>query len=79
MYWHVVAARLAFVFVFQYTVYAITTAIAYAIPDKPSSLELRIRREEHLTKKILNPNKGERRRRRGRESDRVDSGRSPML
>ncbi|EDO48048.1 predicted protein [Nematostella vectensis] len=75
-YWHVIAARLAFVFVFQYTVYAITSFIAWAVPDQPRSLELRSKREEHLTKKILY-NKG----RSGRlsRSNDVDSGHSGML
>ncbi|KXJ26647.1 anoctamin-4 isoform X2 [Exaiptasia diaphana] len=78
-YWHVVAARLAFVFVFQYTVYAITTTIARIIPDKPSSLNLRLLREDHLTKKILHPPPEGRRERRGYGRDRVDSGQSGML
>lgn len=74
-YWHVIAARLAFVFVFQYTVYAITAFIANVIPDKPASLDLRMRREEHITKKKLY---GRGNKNSGRGAD-VDSGHSGML
>ena len=52
-YWHVIAARLAFVFVFQYLVYAITKLVAYIIPDKPRFLELKIKREAYLEKQAL--------------------------
>ena len=49
-YWHVIAARLAFVFVFQFTVYLITSFIAWAVPDVPKDLELTRKREDHLAK-----------------------------
>ncbi|XP_068760647.1 anoctamin-4-like [Montipora capricornis] len=52
-YWHVIAARLAFVFVFQYVVYSITKFIAWLVPDRPKLLDLKIRREEFLAKQAL--------------------------
>ncbi|XP_032221070.1 anoctamin-3 isoform X2 [Nematostella vectensis] len=52
-YWHVIAARLAFVFAFQYIVYAVTKFVAWLVPDRPRHLELRIKRQEYLAKKAL--------------------------
>ena len=52
-YWHVIAARLAFVFVFQYVVYACTKFVAWLVPDRPKLLELKIKREEFLAKESL--------------------------
>ena len=52
-YWHVIAARLAFVFVFQYIVYACTKFVAWLVPDRPKLLELKIKREEFLAKEAL--------------------------
>lgn len=49
-YWHVIAARLAFVFVFQFSVYLITNFISWLVPDVPKDLELKAKRETHLTK-----------------------------
>lgn len=48
-YWQVIAGRLAFVFVFQFTVYVITSFIAWLVPDVPKNLELKEKREKHLT------------------------------
>ena len=48
-----IAARLAFVFVFQYVVYGITKFVAFIVPDKPKILDLKIRREEFLAKEAL--------------------------
>ena len=48
-----IAARLAFVFVFQYIVYAVTKFVAYLVPDRPKLLELKIKREEFLAKEAL--------------------------
>ena len=53
LYWHVIAARLAFVFVFQYIVYGITKFVAWLVPDKPKLLELKIKREEFLAKEAM--------------------------
>ena len=48
-----IAARLAFVFAFQYIVYGITKFVAWLVPDRPKLLELKIRREEFLAKEAL--------------------------
>lgn len=48
-----IAARLAFVFVFQYIVYGVTKFVAYLVPDRPKLLDLEIKREEFLAKEAL--------------------------
>lgn len=64
-YWHIIAARLAFVFVFQFSVYLITSFISWAVPDVPKDLDLKVKRETHLAKLALKkknddyPEKGE--------------------
>ena len=50
--WHIISAKLAFVFVFQYSVYVMTSIIAYLVPDKPRTLELRIKREAFLASQV---------------------------
>lgn len=52
-YWHVIAARLAFVFLFQYIVYGVTKFVAWLVPDRPKLLELKIKREEFLAKQAI--------------------------
>ncbi|XP_032221069.1 anoctamin-4 isoform X2 [Nematostella vectensis] len=52
-YWHVIAGRLAFVFVFQYTVYAFTQFLAWLIPDRTKTLDLKIKREQYLAKQLI--------------------------
>lgn len=52
-YWNILAARLAFVFVFQFVVYTITAFIAWVIPDVPEELKFKMRREKELEKAIL--------------------------
>ncbi|PSN52662.1 hypothetical protein C0J52_06028 [Blattella germanica] len=67
-YWHVFAARLAFVVVFEHIVFALTGVMAYAIPDVPSEVRTQIQREKLLEKEAkyehgmqgnLNDNYGE--------------------
>lgn len=52
-YWHVIAGRLAFVFVFQFSVYIITNFIAWLVPDVPRNLDLKTKRENHLYKMVF--------------------------
>ena len=52
-YWHVIAVRLALVFVFQFVVSGITGFIAWVVPDVPKNLALKTKRENHLAKKWL--------------------------
>uniref|UniRef100_A0A0K8SKC7 Anoctamin n=2 Tax=Lygus hesperus TaxID=30085 RepID=A0A0K8SKC7_LYGHE len=49
-YWHVFAARLAFVVVFEHIVFALTGIMAYTIPDVPSEIRTQIQRERMLQK-----------------------------
>lgn len=49
-YWVILAARLAFVFVFQWFITVIARVIAYIIPDMPKTLDLKIKRENFLAK-----------------------------
>ncbi|XP_020291334.1 anoctamin-4 isoform X2 [Pseudomyrmex gracilis] len=44
-YWHVFAARLAFVVVFEHVVFALTGIMSYVIPCVPHSLETQLQRE----------------------------------
>ncbi|XP_076642651.1 anoctamin-4 [Halictus rubicundus] len=47
-YWHVFAARLAFVVVFEHVVFALTGIMSYVIPAVPHSLETQQQRERLL-------------------------------
>ena len=58
-----VAARLAFVVVFQFLVYSITSLIAWVVPDVPENLKFKQERERQLVKEKL-----------GAPSDDDDSG-----
>ncbi|XP_034019164.1 anoctamin-4-like isoform X2 [Thalassophryne amazonica] len=52
-FWHVLAARLAFIIVFEHMVFAIKTLIAYLIPDLPKDLQDRMRREKYLIQEMM--------------------------
>lgn len=52
-YWHLLAARLAFVFVFQFVVYSITGFIAWLVPDRPDELEFKVEREKQVIKSVF--------------------------
>ncbi|XP_044763195.1 anoctamin-4-like isoform X2 [Coccinella septempunctata] len=49
-YWHVFAARLAFVVIFEHIVFALVGVMQYVIPDVPSELRTQIQREALLAK-----------------------------
>ncbi|XP_075217812.1 anoctamin-4-like [Lycorma delicatula] len=51
-YWHVFAARLAFVVVFEHLVFALTGILAYTIPDVPSQVRNQIKHERLLAKEM---------------------------
>uniref|UniRef100_K1QJJ1 Anoctamin n=1 Tax=Magallana gigas TaxID=29159 RepID=K1QJJ1_MAGGI len=53
MYWHVLAARFAFVVVFENVIVVITGLIAWLIPDVPAKLKLHIRREAYMSNEII--------------------------
>lgn len=52
-YWHLLTARLAFVFVFQFIVYAITGFIAWLVPDRPDELQFKAEREKQVIKTVF--------------------------
>ncbi|CAM9717248.1 unnamed protein product [Lampetra fluviatilis] len=52
-YWHVLAAKLAFVIVTEHVIFLTNSFIAYVIPDMPSHVRACVRRERFLVHKIL--------------------------
>ncbi|XP_077971409.1 anoctamin-5-like isoform X2 [Styela clava] len=52
-YWHVVAARLAFVIVMEHVVFLLKRFLDYIIPDRPKKLRDLIKREHFLVKEML--------------------------
>lgn len=50
LYWHVFAARLAFVVVFEHLVFVITAFMQFLIPDVPRELKTQMQREQLLAK-----------------------------
>uniref|UniRef100_A0A4W4DWQ0 Anoctamin n=1 Tax=Electrophorus electricus TaxID=8005 RepID=A0A4W4DWQ0_ELEEL len=52
-FWHVLAARLAFIIVFEHLVFGIKTFIAHLIPDVPKGLCERMRREKYLMQEMM--------------------------
>jgi anoctamin-4 len=50
VYWHVFAARLAFVVVFEHLVFIITAFMQFLIPDIPRELKTQVQRENLLAK-----------------------------
>ncbi|XP_072002458.1 anoctamin-4 isoform X1 [Engystomops pustulosus] len=52
-FWHVLAARLAFIIVFEHMVFCIKNLISYLIPDLPKDLRDRMRREKYLIQEMM--------------------------
>ncbi|KAJ8373376.1 hypothetical protein AAFF_G00265640 [Aldrovandia affinis] len=52
-YWHVIAAKLAFIIVVEHIVYFTKFALSYMIPDVPTAVKEQIKRERYLTQVIL--------------------------
>lgn len=50
VYWHVFAARLAFVVIFEHLVFVITAFMQFLIPDVPRELKTQMQREQLLAK-----------------------------
>lgn len=55
-YWHVIAAKLAFIIVMEHLIYSVKFFISYAIPDVSKSTKSKIKREKYLTQKYLHEN-----------------------
>ncbi|XP_064628631.1 anoctamin-4-like isoform X6 [Lineus longissimus] len=52
-YWHIFAAKLAFVLVFEHFVFILKALIDYFVPDMPGNVKAQILREKYLTKTAL--------------------------
>ncbi|XP_038154359.1 anoctamin-6 [Cyprinodon tularosa] len=52
-YWHVIAAKMAFIIVVEHIVYLTKFILSYVIPDVPYTIKERIKREKYLTQVIL--------------------------
>ncbi|KAK2716116.1 anoctamin-4-like isoform X2 [Artemia franciscana] len=53
VYWHVMAARLAFIVVFENIVALVVFLVQYCIPDMPRQLQDQIQAESYLTNEII--------------------------
>ncbi|XP_053718324.1 anoctamin-6 [Synchiropus splendidus] len=53
LYWHVVAAKMAFIIVVEHIVYLTKFILSYVIPDVPYAVKEQIKRERYLTQVIL--------------------------
>lgn len=53
LYWHILAARLIFVVVFENLVVLVMIIVKWCIPDMPGELRDRIRREAYITNEII--------------------------
>uniref|UniRef100_A0A8C5MWS2 Anoctamin n=1 Tax=Leptobrachium leishanense TaxID=445787 RepID=A0A8C5MWS2_9ANUR len=52
-YWHILAAKMAFIIIMEHVVFVVKFFVAWLIPDVPSEVKARIKREKYLTQKIL--------------------------
>lgn len=53
MYWQIVAAKLAFVVIFENIVVLVMIIVKWCIPDVPAELSDQIRREAYITNEII--------------------------
>ncbi|XP_042197254.1 anoctamin-5 isoform X4 [Callorhinchus milii] len=52
-FWHILAAKMAFIIILEHVVFVVKFTIAALIPDVPEEVKARIKREKYLTQKIL--------------------------
>jgi hypothetical protein len=52
-YYHVLAARLIFVIVFEHFVFFVKAFLAYIVPDMPGDVKVQQLREQHVTRTVL--------------------------
>ncbi|NXS00923.1 ANO6 protein, partial [Oxylabes madagascariensis] len=55
-YWHVTAAKLAFIIVMEHVIYFVKFIISYVIPDVSQKTKSKVKREKYLTQKLLHEN-----------------------
>uniref|UniRef100_A0A3Q3BGL7 Anoctamin n=1 Tax=Kryptolebias marmoratus TaxID=37003 RepID=A0A3Q3BGL7_KRYMA len=52
-FWHILAAKLAFIIIMEHVVFLVKYFVAWLIPDVPSDVRARIKRERYLVQKEL--------------------------
>ncbi|KAM5138261.1 anoctamin-5 [Mantella aurantiaca] len=52
-FWHILAAKMAFIIIMEHVVFLVKFFVAWMIPDVPSDVKARIKREKYLTQQIL--------------------------
>lgn len=52
-FWHILAAKMAFIIIMEHIVFIVKFFVAWLIPDVPSEVKAKIKREKYLTQKIL--------------------------
>ncbi|XP_037539484.1 anoctamin-5 [Nematolebias whitei] len=52
-FWHILAAKLAFIIIMEHVVFMVKYFVAWLIPDVPSDVKARIKRERYLVQKNL--------------------------
>ncbi|NXH76099.1 ANO5 protein, partial [Hydrobates tethys] len=52
-FWHILAAKLAFIIIMEHVVFVVKFFVAWMIPDVPADVKAKIKREKYLTQKIL--------------------------
>lgn len=53
IYWQILAARLAFIVIFQNVVYFVQMLVAWTVPDTPRKVRENVKREDFLTREII--------------------------
>ncbi|NWV63407.1 ANO5 protein, partial [Malurus elegans] len=52
-FWHILAAKLAFIIIMEHVVFIVKFFVAWMIPDVPADVKAKVKREKYLTQKIL--------------------------
>nr|XP_023695496.1 anoctamin-5-like [Paramormyrops kingsleyae] len=52
-FWHILAAKLAFIIIMEHVVFVVKFFVAWMIPDVPSEVKARIKRERYLIQEYL--------------------------
>uniref|UniRef100_A0A8B9KM40 Anoctamin n=1 Tax=Astyanax mexicanus TaxID=7994 RepID=A0A8B9KM40_ASTMX len=52
-FWHILAAKMAFIIIMEHVVFVVKFFVAWLIPDVPSEVKARIKRERHLVQEYL--------------------------
>uniref|UniRef100_A0A8C4K7M7 Anoctamin n=1 Tax=Dromaius novaehollandiae TaxID=8790 RepID=A0A8C4K7M7_DRONO len=52
-FWHILAAKMAFIIIMEHVVFIVKFFVAWMIPDVPADVKAKIKREKYLTQKIL--------------------------